>query len=90
MLLVQQHRALEGEHLSKAAIARFPKERERERERESTTRRKAFKKKTADMARPTTFILCLLVLLLAALRPVFSQTRGDKGHYSIIMVAENK
>ena len=31
-----------------------------------------------------------LLLLLALVRPVSSQTEGDKGHYTIVMVAENK
>ena len=31
-----------------------------------------------------------LLLLAVTTRPVFSQIAGDKGHYKIVVVAENK
>ena len=42
------------------------------------------------MAGDTTKTALLLVLLLAVKRPVSGQLAGDKGHYEIVVVAEDK
>ena len=35
-------------------------------------------------------LLLVLPLLLAVVRPVFSQIAGDKGHYAVVVNAEKK